>query len=366
MACIDDHLLAPNISIDEYARQSQIQLGRDLSEKRAVYLDTKYWILLREANQKEEMEKAAMLLKLLRAGVSRDLLFCPISEAVFIELMKQSDTSSRLATAKLIDELSLGVTLIREEERIFTEIEYLMLSSLKRNNLQPLDDLIWCKLSYVLGFQHPTNPMFDASTDLAIQKAFFDHMCTIPLHEMVRLIGGHEFPGTNLGNIAAALNNGNDAHSDELRSFKQAYDAEAKGLVDQFGCMAVDVMMSLVREQDSAIAPSAMDERGASENWWKNLLFFALERNRARDVLRTINILASLHASLRWNKGRRYRNNDLLDFHHAAAALAYCDAFLTERSLSTMITERALDKIYQCHVAWTEDDAIAYLSRIVH
>ena len=126
--------------------------------------------------------------------------------------------------------------------------------------------------------------------------------------------------------------------------------------------MAVDIMISMVREQGVVLDSYVARDRRAYENRWKNLLFFALKRNRARDVLRTINILASLHASLRWNKGRRYRGNDLFDFHHAAAALAYCDAFFTERSLCAMLTERhlALDKLYGCHVAASVDDAIAF------
>ena len=368
MASIDDHLITPNMSIDEYVRRSQINLGKGLEEKCAIYLDTKYWILLREADQNRGTKKSAKLLKLLRMGVSKNLIFCPISGAVFVEILKQSDMSSRLATAKLIDELSLGVTLIEEDRRIFTEIEYFIFAALGLPDLHPLNHLVWCKLSYVLGFQHPTSPLFDTGTDLAGQKAFFDHVCTIPLHEMVKLIGDSEIPEGNLGQVAAVLNAGIAGHADELRCFNQAYAAEAKGIVDVFGAMAVDVMMSLVREQGIAFKLSTTDERRACESRWKNLLFFALKKNRSRDVLRTINILASLHASLRWNKGRRYRNNDLCDFHHAAAALAYCNAFFTERSLSAMVTERqlALDNIYQCHVVSSEDDAIAYSWRIVH
>ena len=109
------------------------------------------------------------------------------------------------------------------------------------------------------------------------------------------------------------------------------------------------------------------EQRRTIENPFKNLFATSLERDRSRDTLRTMHIMASLHASLRWNKGRKFRGNDLFDFNHAAAALAYCDAFFTERSLRTMVTQEhiALDKLYGCHVATEIDEAIAYLRDLV-
>ena len=50
--------------------------------------------------------------------------------------------------------------------------------------------------------------------------------------------------------------------------------------------------------------------------------------------------------------------------HHAAAALVYCDAFFTERSLATMITQRhvALDLFYDCFVTDDPDQAVSWTS----
>ena len=49
---------------------------------------------------------------------------------------------------------------------------------------------------------------------------------------------------------------------------------------------------------------------------------------------------------------------------NATAALAYCDAFFTEKSLRTIVTQKhiALDRLYGCHVVASVDDAIAYTS----
>src|SRR5207302_1314667 len=125
---------------------------------------------------------------LLRQGVASGKLFCPASESVFLELLKQSDPSSRTATARLIDELSLGVTLLPNQARAATELARFIHSFEDSANLHPLRHLVWSKLSYVLGFVHPTSAAFDADTDLVMQKAFFDHMWIIPLTTMVEMI----------------------------------------------------------------------------------------------------------------------------------------------------------------------------------
>ena len=165
----------------------------------------------------------------------------------------------------------------------------------------------------------------------------------------------------------AAINDGIVRHADKLCSFVQAYNDEAKGIVDLFGDAAVSAVTSLATHDGITLTQPNPQVRRETENFCKNALFFALKRNKARHVLRTLHIHASLHAALRWSKGRRLRSNDLDDFTHAAAALAYCNAFFTERSLRSTVTAGhvALDKLYHCYVATAEDDAIACASRLV-
>jgi hypothetical protein len=59
-----------------------------------------------------------------------------------------------------------------------------------------------------------------------------------------------------------------------------------------------------------------------------------------RQQLRTLHIHAALHAAFRWDKARRFTSNNLYDFEHASAALAYCQLFFTEDWLHSTITAR--------------------------
>lgn len=361
MPSIADHLAEPDINIGQHARRSQIALGQALAAKHAIYLDTNFWILLRNASKNTGNSKDKVLLDLLRTAVTNGVLFCPISQSIFVELVKQSDKSSRLATAGLIDELSSGVALLEEEMRLSTEIAYFLHANSGHTNLHPLEHLVWCKLSYVLGVLHPTNTVFDIRTERAIQKAFFDHMWTIPLCQFLATIGESPTPPPDLTDIVGTLNSGISMHSTELKTFKQSYAAEVRGIVDLVGGVAIDIVESMARDRGVILAQPSSKERRTSENAFKNLLAAALEHNKSRETLRTMHVLASLHASLRWNKGQKFKSNDLFDFHHAAAALAYCDAFLTDGPLRTMITQEhlALDKLYGCTVVADVDEAIA-------
>ena len=62
-----------------------------------------------------------------------------------------------------------------------------------------------------------------------------------------------------------------------------------------------------------------------------------------------------MHAALRWNRTQKLNANDIFDFHHAGAALGYCDALLTDGPMHTLLMQRhlAIERDFSCRV----DDA---------
>jgi len=93
----------------------------------------------------------------------------------------------------------------------------------------------------------------------------------------------------------------------------------------------------MARKRGIPVSYEDENDRLESAKPFVNLLVEGLKRGSSskivRDILRTIHISACLHAAVRWDKKRQLEGNDLFDFHHAAAALAYCDAFFTENLL---------------------------------
>lgn len=170
---IDAHRANPEVSIDQHVERRVVALGRSLDARTAVYLDTKFWISLRECAAGKRTDPAALeLLHCLRTLVAEGKVFCPVSESHLFEFLKQDDMSSRLETARIVDELSLGVALLEHRMRMGTEVAHFVHGFHgDGDDLHPLRHLVWSKLGYVLGFFHPSETGFDAETELAIQKA---------------------------------------------------------------------------------------------------------------------------------------------------------------------------------------------------
>lgn len=360
------HLLSPEVSLDEHVHIRQIELARLLASRKAIYLDVKYWIILRDViagirSQPDELE----LLKLLRKQVEEELVFCPISESTFAELYKQKDAHSRQATAQLIDELSLGIALIPHDERVRLEFSHLIRSHELRMELPPLRDLVWSKLSFVLGFIHPYDTGFDPATELAIQKAFFDHLWDMSLSDCIQTIGASLPAEDEFHTLADRLNVGNAAHSAELSSYEGTYVIELKGALESSEPMILDVLRTITENAFGVSMPNDNKERDPNIRQWLSLIFAAFKKDTAKmqEILRTTHIGASLHAYVRWNKGHQFKGNDIYDILHATAALGYCDVFLTERRLGAWIksSKLALDRQFNCIVASDIKDAIALL-----
>lgn len=357
------------VELDEYVRSKQLELASTLAAKKAIYLDIKFWIILRDVvmglrNAPEEIA----LLASLRDGVGKGHIFCPISDSTFGELLKTGDVKSREVTADLIDDLSLGVTLIPYDLRVGTELAHFLHSAMTPNEVLPLDQLVWSKLSYVMGFVHPRGSLLDPTAELTMQKMFFDHMWTLSMREMVNRIGDRALPNQErFGALAERLNELNTEHAGELRSFAQAYEYEVHGILDIFMDVAIDIVSQMIQTKHGVgheLSPERRKDEGIQLH---RLLFAAFKRGRAKDALPSLHIPASLHAAIRWNRQQRLKANDFLDFRHATAALGYCDAFLTERPLRALVTAShiALDRRYGCDVVASPEEAVTYLGAIL-
>lgn len=311
--------------------------------------------------------KAQKLLSILKSAARDGAIFCPITDSTLFELLKQSDKESRRATAAIVDELSLGVALVEEEVREATELAHFLYSFGGNDNLHPLHHLVWTSLSCAVGIYHPTDPSLDAPTELALQKAFFDYMSSLPLTKIIETLDDWTPPDKEFEGVAHNINRGVQENSHQIRSFKQAYAAEIRGAFDTSLNSLPDLIYEMARAH--GVPPSQQSEENAQRMKREYAAFFSrcLEQNKARDRFRSNHIYASLHAALRWDKSRKFKANDVYDFHHAVAALGYCKVFLTEKSMKSIVTQKniQLDQFFGCKVAAGIDDALTTLSDVL-
>jgi hypothetical protein len=362
-AAIRRHRAQPHVMLDEHVRRKCIELGESLAQRHAIYLDTRYWIHLRDTQLGlRTTSEYQDLLTELRSAVSAGRAFCPLSAATFIELLKQSDPVCRQATATLVDELSLGVSLCDEETRVATELAHLFHKHGHAGDLQPLAHLVWVRLPYVLGVQHRMPEHLDAEEQVALAKTFFDHLWSRGMTDIVNVIGPGPLPDDFEG-IAVRLNHGNVAHAQDLRSFKVTYLNEVKGALDLLADTGADILEWMFERSSGQGADSTVESRREAKQHVFALLAAIAESGKAAEAFPTLHALAKCHAAVRWNKGQRLDGNTLLDFHQAVAAVVYCDAFCTDGPLRVILTQKhvALDREFRCTVISDMSEAVEHL-----
>lgn len=358
------------MDIDRHSRNRQVVLARSIAGRKKVYLDACYWIIVRDAALGIRMgADEQKLLALLRQGVANGKLVCPISAAMFIELMKQPNTAGRrVATAALIDELSLGVSLMPPRTIVGTEIHSFMLKSLQKGELYPMQELVWTKVAYVLGNQYPVIKELPADDLYRLQVSFFDYLWEAPLSKMVEMIGDAPRPNDDFRRLSEQMNRDCATFAHELKSFEGTYDIELRGAVDLLGDIVADVMYHLHEKKLGSAPILTDDQRQATANAGRQILYHALKKHEHRDLMRSIHIEVLFHAAMRWDKQRKFKPNDYFDFQHGTAALAYCDLFLTEKPLWDMIRrpQLNLESVNGCRTVWELGEAVDALETLSH
>jgi hypothetical protein len=356
------------MSIERHSRARQIELGRSLKGRPKVYLDMRFWIIVRDTALGVRTEPAARkLLHHLRRGVASGRLVCPISASMFLELMKQPySPGRRIGTAQLIDELSLGTSMISSRIVMGTEIHSFLLHAKGDTELYSMQELIWTKVAYVLGDTYPSLAELSPTEELAIQKSFFDHLWDYSLSDMVKTMGDNIPPSDGFAELSRETNEKNAQHRDELHNFDQTYDTELRGVIEVAGDIAADVIHHLAEEEAGCELTPTPEERTNSVNVCRNLLYHAFQRPQTKDALRCLHIGASIHAAMRWGKNRKFKPNDYYDFEHATAALGYCDAFLTEGPLHDLVTRPQvnLEAVNGCRVFSDVEAAADYVRQL--
>lgn len=148
-ALLEHHGRSPYVSYETHVRRKVVALGRSLQHHAEIYLDVNFWLMLRNAELGTHTNPPSLeLLAKLRSLVARGIAFCPISESVYVEVMKQSDERTRLATAKLVDELSQGIAITAMDIRTATELAYALhlFNGADENSLDPLETLVWTRV----------------------------------------------------------------------------------------------------------------------------------------------------------------------------------------------------------------------------
>lgn len=367
----EQHHEQPDISLEQYTKKKRLQLGEEITNYKKIYLDTNYWLELRNTILgRPKNNYFVKLLELLRNGVKVGKLICPISDENYYEILQQTDPVTLNASANLIDDLSKGIVLLSTEERIQSEILY-FIRSLTNNKtyIHHPNVFVWSKVSYVFGVFHPKSISSSPEEELVIQKAFFDQMWSISLMEMLETIGIENIltmPRYN--DISNKLNESKIQYAHENNSFKQLYLSELAGELDFFQYLFEDALIYIFEEKNGHRPTIAEVQEADSGKKFANSVYHIFEKNKLGTYFPSLVINAGLHASVRQNVNRKFKKNDFSDFRHAQAAIPYFDCMFTEHSLRDLVSRKniAFDKKYNCNVLSDPSLAVECVTKIIN
>jgi hypothetical protein len=364
---LEAHLASPTISYEQYRRQKELECADLVAARRSFYLDTRFWVHLRDADLGKPIPPVYnQLLSELRRGVNEGRIVCPFAADMLAEVYKQSDPTTRLATARLIDELSLNISLQSEPERLATELLHGIQAV--RQNAPPqelLKRLVWTCSSFAVGHAMPSFTAFDAATELALQKSCLDAISRLGfVHQVLGEEDAYQ-PGEfneEWIELADRLNSLNAENAKESKPRKQIEKEEFSSALEAY----LPALRNVIRQifvstfnVEPHAATEAEFEKAASQIG--GVIVEAFRLNRLKDNFPTFSIRAGLATAVRWDQKRKYKPNDFHDFGHAAAALPYFDVFATERSLKHLLVN---DLKYDARFSTTiecEPDAVLKL-----
>lgn len=332
--------------INEYIKKHRLEIFSLIKDKSIIYLDTKFWLILRDQNRETNPEKRLLLDKILELSDSGKCVF-PISEISFWEFLKQKDIVTLKETVTLVDRLSQGITIINTDERYVLELEHFFLTKSKKETYE-IKELIWTKLHFILGYNFISGLKLESE-----QKSFFDFLTILTLEKVFSIANSNNI---NLKTFEfkddiELLNSEKEKYMNDNKSYKQMFLSELGGHLDLHEHIFDDVIYSIYCKEKNLVPNDSRNiERDENKNF-KNLVYRGFENGSITDELPVFRIVPELYASVRWNTGRKYKDgNDTMDFLHASFALPYCDYFFTEHELKTIITQTKLDVLYVCQV----------------
>jgi len=347
----------PNLSLTNYARGKRRELAKTITSKTRIYLDQQYWIHCRNAAaglvQGVHFEIWKTLLSLVQGGRAA----CPISSISLTETFKQADLNTRRQTAEVMDELSAGIALRSSAGRRAAEFELLwrrLAGEVVNDGHRAEQAFTW--LFEVFGALTVAKDRGPSTDWEAIGKAMFDTLGRLRFPDLLlampelsnEILFARDHASRVLHDQISAQN------SQKSCTFEKRLHQEIEGVFKWLRkeLMPVCVMWSNGSEDLAKLACESL----------VSLVSGMHANGEFKRILPTFYLRAVIYAAID-HKHRHFDDGDMFDHDHAIAALPYCQVFLTEKKLGTLLTEKPaqLDKEYGCRVLWNADEVLAEL-----
>ncbi len=352
---------------ETYSDQFRIRLGDETLKKQRIYLDTKYWIFIRDASAGTATPVQIQIYRKLTDLVKEGIILCPLSPHIFEELMKVGDKEKRLRMAHVMDELSQQISFISPLNIVGQELlNFVRNCEAKAGGHSYFNTTkyIFTKVAFALGELYPLIEGIPDEQLNDIRISFFDRLSKCTLVEMIETIK-EPFPRRKSEPLISQLNKGKDDNQN-WKSFHEVFMHEIAGILDVVRDDIENLWRYLYTNDHGGSIKTEEVRQTESVKLLSNRIYQAFDQHQIDKELPYFHITASLYAYLRHNKGQRFKENDLIDFSHVAWALPYCNSFFTEKPLHDWLCNKPLrlNEAYGTKVLWQEEDVLDALSAL--
>lgn len=349
--------------LNEYFHQRHQELATQLVAKKAIFLDTKGWVHLRQAAFGDVAHAAWQpVLQLLRRLIAAQRIFCPVSFTTVSEVLKQSDDHTREATAGLMDELSLGIGFCAPDEQVIFEVD----RQARRKTQSPERDLsVWTKTCVTFMRERMLDMKISLVEEFPLFEAAFNEVWNTPISEFIRAAG--HTPTASLTAAVAVLNADNEANRSEITTFTALLENECVGVARAASKLTHSfVRPYIARKLVAAGLPKFLAESSDKEVETRAVIAWVIEALRTKEgrlQLPSLFTYAAIHAQIRWMRTQKLRDNDLPDHSQVAQAIGYCDALLLDRATRNVLVapQIRLDQFYGTTIMVTPEEFSTYL-----
>ena len=329
-------------------------LRRPLSPK-VVYLDLNHWIALAKAlSGHDDGRENIALLDFCRKVAEEKTAIFPISESIYVEILKIKDYQKRCDLRKAVELLGRFIVVTSRAIIVTHEIEAL-LDRIVGPNPEPINTMdcidwgVFGAIGRAGGIRVESSDGRDVTSE--VRRSFADGPQTFDkiVSEAILNLNRQVIDGPSPVEDFKLRKRG---YSPE--KILEAYEQEAASEVDfahrlnhdlkwRRGRLRDVVSAREVQIQINSIFKRGCDERGiGSLQSLRSCLPSATNPRRAFDSMPSFDASVTLKSSLHKNARHRWTQNDVHDIHALAVALPYCDIVVTDRAMASHAVQTKL------------------------
>jgi hypothetical protein len=347
------------IDVTRYLKQKELELIVAIAGKIKIYIDLNFLVdIANWSLGRIENDRIGVLYRRLMTSVKNGKIICPLSFDTVLEIAKQKDIVSRYATTLVAWQLSDCIVLKDFYAR--TEIEafnfFIGSAKAERKTVGAAAELdaVWTKASVgnPIGFFPTAKEFLDASVpsqmryvDLAWQWSLFQYIDTLQ--------GRSDVFHQPMKEIADYLDANKGQHENDFKSFSDLFDTEL-----------INTQYTIIKflyagcQRAASYLVKDIKLTGYTEDVLSKMIAEPIAGKGFLQALKSAKATAMIHSIYRFEKSKRYKQNDAYDIHHAANALAYYDLFFTDGPLCKMLQNRKeVASEYPCRFAGSLDEA---------